>query len=64
MNSLPGNRRDPESDSLRKKLGNLFQDVQQKAAAARAKSVQHGIFDRPRTGLHTGAGPSQEPVRF
>jgi pyruvate kinase len=37
MNSLPGNHRDPESDPLRETLGNLFQDVQQKAAEARAK---------------------------
>jgi pyruvate kinase len=37
MNSLPGNRRDPESDTLREQLGDLFQDVQQKAAQARAK---------------------------
>ena len=37
MNSLPGNRRVNEPDSLLKTLGNLFQDVQQKAAAARAK---------------------------
>lgn len=35
MSSLPGNRRDPESDPIREKLGNLFQDVQRKAADAR-----------------------------
>jgi pyruvate kinase len=37
MNSSPGNRRNAEPDSLLKTLGNLFQDVQEKAAEARAK---------------------------
>jgi hypothetical protein len=37
MNSLPGNRRHTETDSLPETLGNLLQDVQQKAAAARSK---------------------------
>ena len=27
-------------------------------------TVQHGIFDRPETGLPTGAGPSEDPARL
>jgi pyruvate kinase len=27
-------------------------------------TAQHGIFDRPETGLRAGAGPSPEPVRL
>ncbi len=44
-------------------LGSRERQRIKKRQVFRDITAQHGIFDRPETGLHTATGPSQEPTR-